>query len=278
MDNKTHLHVWALRILPRQNGGDHDGKYMGYVHKSFYDPESGETFLDFYERDDVDEEYPQSIEKDTYLYSQFTFRDPDTGEAITQDYTHTKEYLLPPRRKKVMREGIRECAEFNLKAYKIAFKSWIYYKDLFKDPPVSKRATGIIEFYESVVADSKQWYIENYRKYLPKLPGEILELPNPKMPDKGRRDTVWLRENKWSKLRDRLYKDRSIAFAILLDAATDIPRGRPKTLTDVAIYISFCNYVNRKIRTMTGADSNVSAKIDFDKKQIVLSRKGKRKK
>ncbi len=278
MDNKTHLHVWVLRILSRQNGDGHDGKYIGYVHKCFHDPESGGTFLDFYERDDVDEENPQSIEKDTYLYSQFTFRDPDTYEAITQDYTHTKEYPLPPRRKKVMREGIKQCADFNLKAYKKAFKSWIYYKDLFKDPPVSKRATGIIEFYERVIADSKQWYIENYREYLPKLPGEILELPNPKMPDKGRQDTVWLRDNKWSKLRNRLYKDRSIAFAILLDAANEIQRGRPKTLTDITIYTSFRDYVNRKIRTMTGTDSNVSAKIDSGKKQIVLSRKGRRKK
>ena len=100
MDKKTHLHVWVLRILPWKYGDGHDGEYTGYVHKCLYDPESGGAFLNIYERYDVDEKYPQSIEADAYLYSQFTFRDPDTGEPITQDYTHKKEYIVPTHRKK----------------------------------------------------------------------------------------------------------------------------------------------------------------------------------
>ncbi len=276
MDKKKHRHVFVIRILPRRSVDDHNEKYTGFLRIFFYDPTSRGTFLEFYDRYDLEEEKPFRIGNDEYLFSEFTDQDPDTGELFSQDYTHTKAYPLPSDKEYDPPEGIKLCAELNLKAYEKAFKAWNRFKDLYRNPPVSTRATGILNHYKRVVADCRQWYIENCPEYLPRLALDSTEA-SVNLPDKGRSDTVWIRKNKWPELRDRLYRDRKIHFETLLAAADDIPEGKPESLRDEDIFKSFCDYVNRLAREIQGKDSLVTAKVDHLKKCIVLSRKRKNK-
>lgn len=182
MDKKKHRHVWVLRILPRQYGDNHEGRYTGFLRIFYYDPTTRETFLEFHDIDDIESTDPYRIGKDDYLFSEFTHRDTHTGEAITQDYTLAKRYHLPPEKEYDPPEGIRLCAEINLDAYGNAFEAWNRYQDLSKIPPVSARAIGIMKHYERVVADCRQWYFESCPEYLPKISLESIST-SAKMPD-----------------------------------------------------------------------------------------------
>lgn len=276
MDKKKHRHIFVIRILPRRYVDDHNEKYTGFLRIFFYDPDSRETYLEFYDWDDILLSHPYRIGKDDYLFSEFTYQDPDTAEIITQDYTYTKKYPLPSDKEYDPPEGIKLCADLNLKAYKKAFEARKHFKALYSTPPVSTRATGILNHYKRVVADTRQWYIENCPEYLPRLALDSTEA-SVKLPDKGRSDTVWIRKNKWSELRDRLYRDRKIHFETLRSAADEIPEGKPESLRDEDIFKSFCDYVNRLAREIQGKDSLVTAKVDHIKNCIVLSRKRKKK-
>lgn len=277
MDRKKHRHVFMMRIEHRPGDEEHEEKYTAYYRKFFYDPDSHSAYLDFDDWCLPDKEDPFKVADNYYLFSPFSYQDPFTGEEIIQDHTHTKPYPMPSEKEYDPDEGIKLCAEINLAAYEKALNAWNHYKNLNRIPPVSSRATGIINYYERVVADCRQWYSENCPEFLPKQISASTDA-SAKLPDKSLKDTEWLRADKWPELRDRLYKESRIPLNILRDAANKIPGGKPPSLGDKTLYSSFIGYVNRKIEETDGPGSMRTAKVDWNEGAIILSRKRKNKK
>lgn len=169
MDRKKHRHVFMMRIEHRPGDEKHEEKYTAYYRVFFYDPDSRSAYLDFDDWCLPDKEDPFKVADNYYLFSPFSYPDPFTNEEIIRRSTHTLEYALPSDKEYDRPEGIKLCAELNLDAYEKTFKAWNHYKELNRTLPAHPRAIGIMNHYERVVADCRQWYGENCPEFLPKL-------------------------------------------------------------------------------------------------------------